>query len=141
MKTLIIAITCFALAAFIWINPASATERTPSQHEGQSQAQIAIAGATATGGAGGYVYNNEDNKRNPVASASGSFSNTTAECRYLQSNSLQLVVFGTANTSMLRDLVCTLAKPLSDEQKLALCLESSDYRKIRTHLNKPCEVK
>jgi len=82
-----------------------------------------------------------DSERVPVSTASGSFSNTTAECRYLQSNSVQLLVFGTSNTSMLLDLVCVLKNPLTEEQKLALCLSNSDYRKIRKHLNNECEVK
>jgi len=144
IKTILFATTCYALAVFI--HNAEATERgnpmNNATNQQQSQAQNAIAGANASGGlggAGGYVYN--DSERNPVATASGSFSNTTAECRYLQANSFQFVVFGTQNTSMLRDLVCTLSKPLTDEQKLALCLESSDYRKVRSHLNQPCEIK
>ena len=82
-----------------------------------------------------------DNERAPVSSAIAGSSNTTADCRYLQQNSLQLVVFGGTNTTMLRDLVCTLGKPLTDEQKLALCIESADYRKIRAHVGDECKVK
>jgi hypothetical protein len=82
---------------------------------------------------------NIEQKRNPVSTAASSVSNTTADCRYLQSNSTQLFGFGGSNTSMLRDLVCVLGKPLNDEQKIALCIESPEYRKVREQAGNPCK--
>lgn len=100
-------------------------------------------GGTSTSNSGGNSINvhGDEAKRIPVATASGSFSNTTAECRYLQANSVQFLFFGGSNTTMLRDLTCVLGTNLNAEQKLALCLESADYRKIRVQLNQPCEIK
>jgi len=82
-----------------------------------------------------------DAARIPVSTASGSFSNTTSPCRYLQANSVQFLFFGGSNTSMNLDLVCALEKPLNEEQKLALCLSNADYRKVRAQLGAPCEIK
>lgn len=100
-------------------------------------------GGTSTSNSGGNSINvqGDDAKRIPVATASGSFSNTTAECRYLQANSVQFLVFGGSNTSMVRDIVCTLGTNLNAEQKLALCIESAEYRKIRKQLGNECEIK
>lgn len=100
-------------------------------------------GGNSASNSGGNTINvhGDEAKRIPVATASGSFSNTTAECRYLQANSVQFLFFGGSNTSMVRDLVCSLGANLNAEQKLALCLESADYRKIRKQLGNECEIK
>lgn len=105
------------------------------------QVQGATNGAISNTSAGGNSSVNVDNDKLPVSSAMSASSNTSAECRYLQANSVQAFFVGATNTTMLRDLVCTLAKPLNDEQKLALCIESADYRKIRKQIGSECELK
>lgn len=73
------------------------------------------------------------NVNNDVAASStvtGS-SNTTANCWRYDSTSGSIIIAGLTKTLMVRDLVCTLDKPLNTEQKIALCLENSDYRKLR----------
>lgn len=95
-----------------------------------------VANASTTQNSGQNV--NIEQKRQPVATAAGASSNTTADCRYLQANSVQFIGFGTNNTTMVRDLVCTLGKPLNDEQRAALCIENATYRKIRAGEGDPC---
>lgn len=100
-------------------------------------------GGNSASNSGGNSINvqGDEAKRIPVATASGSFSNTTAECRYLQANSVQFLVFGGSNTSMVVDLPCLLGKELNKEQRLALCLDNKNYRKIRDYIGDSCEIK
>lgn len=133
-------------------NPLQGSSAVSNSSSVQVQAQVQNnaldAHSTSNGGnsasnSGGnsISIHGDEAKRIPVATASGSFSNTTAECRYLQANSVQFLFFGGSNTSLVRDLTCTLGANLNAEQKLALCLESADYRKIRKQLGNECEVK
>lgn len=133
-------------------NPLQGSSAVSNSSSVQVQAQVqnnaldahnSVSGGNSASNSGGNSINvrGDEAKRIPVATASGSFSNTTAECRYLQANSVQFLFFGGSNTSLIRDLTCTLGANLNAEQKLALCLESADYRKIRKQLGNECEIK
>ena len=108
-------------------------------------AAFSVSNATAeanggAGGAGGYVYN-EDDKQKPAAASAGTpaTTNTTTACRYLDAFSIQLVFAGGTKTTSVRDLVCTLGLELNVAQKIALCIESADYRRVRTAMGEPCK--
>lgn len=99
------------------------------------------AGAEATAKAkvgdvsGGYT-NIKFKEEKPAASSSpAASSNTTAECRYLEQWALSITLINGSSTKMLRDLVCTLGKELNPLQKLALCIESGDYRQLRYYIS------
>ncbi len=87
---------------------------------------------TANGGYTNIKYVTEK----PAASSSpAASSNTTADCRYLEQWALSVVILNGSSTKMLRDLVCTLEKPLNPLQKLALCIDSGDYRNLRYYIS------
>jgi hypothetical protein len=93
----------------------------------------AKASSDATAQGGGYV--NIDEEKPAASSSPAASSNTTAECRYLDQWAAGIVLATFSKTKMLRDLVCTLGKPLNTEQKLALCIESGDYRELRYYIS------
>ena len=91
------------------------------------------AGALATANSGDASVR-VDNDVAASSTVTGS-SNTTAECWRYDSTSGSFIFAGLTKTLMVRDLVCTLGKPLNNEQKIALCLENADYRKLRDILH------
>ena len=88
---------------------------------------LASSNSNATSGSASVHVDNDVAASSTVTGSS----NTTANCWRYDSTSGSFIFAGLTKTLMIRDLVCTLDKPLNDEQKLALCLENSDYRKLR----------
>ena len=101
-----------------------------------ASAEANAAASTSSTSSGGNVNVDKDVAASSTVTGS---SNTTAECRYYDSVSGSFIFAGLTRTTMLRDLVCTLGKPLNPEQKVALCLESADYRKLRSLMKDPCQ--
>ena len=105
------------------------------QHSSAS-ANASASTSSASSANGGNV--NVDNDVAASSTVTGS-SNTTAKCWRYDSTSGSFIFAGLTKTLMIRDLVCTLGEPLNPEQKIALCLENSDYRKLRNIMKAPCE--
>lgn len=101
----------------------------------------AVAGAKASASVGnvdtgGNYSNIKFDQEKPAAAASpAASSNTTAQCRYLEQYAVGIVIATASGTKMLRDLVCTLGEELNPLQKLALCIESGDYREMRYYIS------
>lgn len=87
------------------------------------------------GGNGGYSKIHYSQEKPAASSSPAASSNTTAECRYLEQWALSITLINGSSTKMLRDLVCTLGKELNPLQKLALCIESGDYRELRYYIS------
>lgn len=111
-------------------------QHTSAEANASSKAVSASSANSTNSVKGGDV--NVDSDVAASSTVTGS-SNTTAQCRYYDSVSGSILIGGFTKTTMLRDLVCTLGEPLNPEQKIALCLESSDYRKVRNLLKEPCQ--
>ena len=136
------------LALFGFVAEANASdehehESPPSQNQpiniGVTTTATATAASAATVGSvsGGSNYTSINYpKQTPVASPSAAASsNTTADCRYLDQWAMSVFFINGSKTKMLRDLVCTLGAELNSFQKLALCIESGDYRQLRYYVS------
>lgn len=100
VKTFIFAGACFSLAAFLWANPADATERSnPNSQANAAAKAFAGAAASATGGAGGYV--NVDTEKPAASSAIAPSVGTNNDCLVATpaSKAGSLVIFSGGGTT------------------------------------------